>query len=117
MSNPPLVLRVDLNSLRGESVESRFTQSSAPLSDTRREALVRLHAIDKAARLEAFSKPGFDFHRLRGSRPRRYSIHVKGRGASPSSGTPGGRCGSISNDIIQEQSIACRTSPTASKRR
>ena len=30
------------------------------------------------ARLEALNQPGFDFHPLRGSRPRRYSIHVNG---------------------------------------
>ena len=46
--------------------------------DLHRRTLVRLDAIDKAARLEALNQPGFDFHPLRGSRPRRYSIHVNG---------------------------------------
>jgi toxin HigB-1 len=41
-------------------------------------AVVCLEAIDKAARLAALNQPGFDFHPLRGSRPRRYSIHVNG---------------------------------------
>ena len=45
--------------------------------DLHRRALVRLTAIDSAARLEALNQPGFDFHPLRG-RPRRYSIHVNG---------------------------------------
>jgi plasmid maintenance system killer protein len=40
--------------------------------------LVRLAAIDSAATLEALNQPGFDFHALRGRRPRRYSIHVNG---------------------------------------
>jgi proteic killer suppression protein len=39
--------------------------------DLHRRVLVRLDAIDKAARLEALNQPGFDFHPLRGSRPRR----------------------------------------------
>ena len=34
--------------------------------------------IDKAASLAALSQPGFDFHPLRGTVPRRYSIHVNG---------------------------------------
>jgi proteic killer suppression protein len=46
--------------------------------DLHPRALVRLDAIDTAARLEALNQPGFDFHPLRGSRPRRYSIHVNG---------------------------------------
>lgn len=46
--------------------------------DLHRRALVRLAAIDSAATLEALNQPGFDFHALRGRRPRRYSIHVNG---------------------------------------
>jgi proteic killer suppression protein len=46
--------------------------------DLHRRALVRLDAIDKAARLGALNQPGFDFHPLRGLWPRRYSIHVNG---------------------------------------
>jgi toxin HigB-1 len=46
--------------------------------DLHRRVIVRLDAIDKAARLDALYQPGFDFHPLRGSRPRRYSIHVNG---------------------------------------
>jgi toxin HigB-1 len=48
------------------------------VSDLHRRALVRLDAIDKAARLAALNQPGVDFHPLRSSRPRRYSIHVNG---------------------------------------
>jgi len=45
-------------------------------ADLHRRALVRLVAIDQAATLAALHQPGCDFHALRGSRPRRYSIHV-----------------------------------------
>ena len=45
--------------------------------DLHRRILMRLDAIDKAASLAALS-PGFDFHPLRGTVPRRYSIHVNG---------------------------------------
>ena len=53
-------------------------KSARVRADLHRRALVRLAAIDNAATLEALRQPGFDFHALRGSRPRRYSIHVNG---------------------------------------
>ena len=46
--------------------------------DLHHRILVRLDAIDKAARLAALNQPGFDFHLLGGLVPRRYSIHVNG---------------------------------------
>jgi proteic killer suppression protein len=53
-------------------------KSARVRADLQQRALVRLDAIDKAATLEALRQPGFDFHALRGFRPRRYSIHVNG---------------------------------------
>ena len=38
----------------------------------------RLDALDKSLSAEELSIPGFDFHSLRGFRPRRYTIHVNG---------------------------------------
>ena len=38
---------------------------------------VRLDALESATDLTQLSRPGFDFHPLRG-RPQRYSIHVNG---------------------------------------
>jgi len=39
---------------------------------------VRLDALNKALRLEDLHVPGFDFHRLQGFTPARYSLHVNG---------------------------------------
>lgn len=39
--------------------------------------LIRLEALDSAARPEDMNVPGFNFHPLRGS-PQRFSIHVNG---------------------------------------
>jgi toxin HigB-1 len=43
-----------------------------------RRILVRLDALNKAPHLEALQVPGFDFHRLKGFTPARYSLHVNG---------------------------------------
>ena len=37
-----------------------------------------LDALDSASKPTDLNIPGFDFHRLRGYRPMRYSIHVNG---------------------------------------
>jgi proteic killer suppression protein len=41
-------------------------------------ALLVLDALDAATRPSDVNLPGFDFHRLRGHRPSRYSVHVNG---------------------------------------
>ena len=41
-------------------------------------ALMVLDAIDAATEPTDLNLPGFNFHRLRGYRPPRYSIHVNG---------------------------------------
>ena len=46
--------------------------------DLQRRALLVLDALDAASKPSHLNIPGFDFHRLRGSRPVRYSIHVNG---------------------------------------
>lgn len=46
--------------------------------DLKRRALLVLDALDAASKPSQLSVPGFDFHRLRGHRPMRYSIHVNG---------------------------------------
>jgi proteic killer suppression protein len=38
----------------------------------------RLDALDHALEPEDMNVPGFDFHVLRGPKPRRYTIHVTG---------------------------------------
>jgi RelE-like toxin of type II toxin-antitoxin system HigB len=35
-------------------------------------------ALNKAPHLEALQVPGFDFHRLKGMNPARYTLHVNG---------------------------------------
>ena len=51
--------------------------SSKAAAALRERILVRLDALDSATSLSQLSRPGFDFHPLRGT-PRRYSIHVNG---------------------------------------
>jgi proteic killer suppression protein len=46
--------------------------------DLQARALLVLDALDAAAKASNLNLPGFDFHRLRGHRPPRYSIHVNG---------------------------------------
>lgn len=41
-------------------------------------ALRRLDALNAADDLSALRVPGFDFHALRGFKPKRYSLHVNG---------------------------------------
>jgi proteic killer suppression protein len=40
--------------------------------------LRRLDRLDVIVRPEEMNVPGFDFHRLRGFKPTRYSVHVYG---------------------------------------
>lgn len=46
--------------------------------DLQRRALLVLDALDAATNTSQLNVPGFDFHRLKGHRPMRYSIHVNG---------------------------------------
>ena len=47
-------------------------------TDLQKRALLVLDALDAAGKPSDLNLPGFDFHRLRGNRPPRYSIHVNG---------------------------------------
>lgn len=46
--------------------------------DLQARALLMLDALDAATSPSGLHLPGFDFHRLRGHRPPRYTIHVNG---------------------------------------
>ncbi|MEO8223885.1 MAG: type II toxin-antitoxin system RelE/ParE family toxin [Gammaproteobacteria bacterium] len=46
--------------------------------DLVRRALRRLDAMDSATRPEQLRLPGFNFHQLKGSQAKRYSVHVNG---------------------------------------
>jgi toxin HigB-1 len=39
---------------------------------------IRLTVLDNAKSLDEIDLPGFDFHPLKGFKPRRYTIHVNG---------------------------------------
>jgi proteic killer suppression protein len=52
-------------------------RSARVRADLHRRALVRLKALDEAAKPTDLDVPGFNFHRLQG-RPVRYSVHVNG---------------------------------------
>lgn len=56
-----------------ESGHSRYIRA-----DLLKRAARRLDALDAATRLEQLRVPGFDFHRLTGTAPVRFSIHVNG---------------------------------------
>ncbi|MCD4749640.1 MAG: type II toxin-antitoxin system RelE/ParE family toxin [Thermoanaerobaculales bacterium] len=47
-------------------------------ADLQIRALLVLDALDAATKSSDVNLPGFDFHRLRGDRPPRYSVHVNG---------------------------------------
>ena len=47
-------------------------------TDLGARALIVLDALDAATEPSHVNLPGFNFHRLRGHRPPRYSIHVNG---------------------------------------
>lgn len=47
-------------------------------ADLVKRALRRLDALYAAKRPEGLRLPGFDFHKLTGPKPARYSIHVNG---------------------------------------
>jgi len=40
--------------------------------------IMRLDALSSATRPEGMNIPGFDFHRLQGYVPKRYTIHING---------------------------------------
>ena len=46
--------------------------------DLQARALLMLDALSAARKPSDIALPGFDFHRLRGPRPIRYSIHING---------------------------------------
>jgi proteic killer suppression protein len=46
--------------------------------DLQTRALLALDALEAANKPSDLDVPGFNFHRLRGRRPARYSIHVNG---------------------------------------
>lgn len=46
--------------------------------DLQVRALLVLDALDAATKVSDLNLPGFNFHRLRGHKPPRYSIHVNG---------------------------------------
>ena len=46
--------------------------------DLQIRALMILDALDQAENTAELNIPGFNFHGLRGSRPKRYSIHING---------------------------------------
>ena len=47
-------------------------------ADLQVRALLVLDALDAATKPSDLNFPGFDFHRLRGNQPPRYSIHING---------------------------------------
>jgi proteic killer suppression protein len=69
-----------IKSFRHKGLAELFAagKSAKVAPDLRRRILVRLDALDAAAAPVELDQPGFDFHRLRGFDPPRYTIHVNG---------------------------------------
>ena len=69
-----------LRTFKSRQLAELWRKGSASKIDTRLHAriLIRLDALDSARVAEDMNQPGFDFHALRGPKPRRYTVHVNG---------------------------------------
>ena len=47
-------------------------------TDLQERSLLMLDALNAATTVSSLNLPGFNFHKLRGYRPARYSIHING---------------------------------------
>jgi toxin HigB-1 len=69
-----------LRTFKSRQLAELWRKDSASKIDARLQAriLVRLDALDSARIAEDMNQPGFDFHTLRGFKPKRYTVHVNG---------------------------------------
>ncbi|MFZ0208101.1 MAG: type II toxin-antitoxin system RelE/ParE family toxin [Roseiarcus sp.] len=69
-----------LRTFKSRQLAELWRKGSASKIDARLQAriLVRLDALDSARIAEDINQPGFDFHTLRGFKPKRYTVHVNG---------------------------------------
>jgi proteic killer suppression protein len=69
-----------IKSFRSKGLGELWSKGSTAKVDAKlqRRILARLDALDAAVRPEDMDIPGFDFHPLRGFKPRRYTVHVNG---------------------------------------
>lgn len=69
-----------IRSFKSKPLRDLWQTGRSSKIDSRLHARVRerLDALDAAERPEDMHIPGYDFHALRGHRPKRYSVHVNG---------------------------------------
>jgi proteic killer suppression protein len=69
-----------IRSFRSKALADLFQTGRSGKIDARlhRRILVRLDRLEAAGRPEEMDLPGFDFHALRGFKPKRYTVHVNG---------------------------------------
>jgi toxin HigB-1 len=65
---------------RNKALSELWAKGSTSKIDAKlhKRILARLDALDASARPEDMNIPGFDFHRLKGFNPTRYTVHVNG---------------------------------------
>lgn len=69
-----------IRSFRSKPLRDLWQTGRSRKVDSRLQTCIleRLDALDAAERPEDMEIPGYDFHRLRGPRPNRYTVHVNG---------------------------------------
>ena len=69
-----------IKTFRSKALAELWSQGTSRKIDSRlgQRIMRRLDALDSAFSAEDMNIPGFDFHVLRGFRPKRYTVHVNG---------------------------------------
>ena len=69
-----------INSFKNKGLKELFEtgKSRRVRPDLHARALMILDVLDQADDTAELNVPGFDFHGLRGYRPKRYSVHING---------------------------------------
>lgn len=80
MCKPIAYTYLVIKSFKSKGLAELFAKGTSAKIDAKmhKRILVRLDALDAAARPEDMNLPGFDFHALNGFNPTRYTVHVNG---------------------------------------
>lgn len=69
-----------IRSFKNNALSVLWETGKSPKLDGRliKRIMTRLEALDAATVPEDMNIPGFDFHALKGHKPKRYTVHVNG---------------------------------------
>ncbi len=69
-----------IKTFRNKALAELWSQGTSRKIDKRlgQRIMRRLDALDRALSAKDMDIPGFDFHALRGFRPKRYTLHING---------------------------------------